>query len=160
GAVVISSNSADAFDFLGSGLNGINGVIGASAGLTGGQAGSISITNTGRGGITVNDPLADLLVFATEGSSGAITFEAPNGTVTIDSTINTALSANAAGSGDFQGGQITIAARTLNIIGGFAGALFLNAVGVNGGGGGTVSVTVTDPLADLDLGLNNGKFVV
>jgi len=153
GDVTIITNSATAFNVGGGGANG-SGVITANAGSTTGDGGTVSITNTGTGGIIVN---AVPTTTVTNGNGAGLELLAPNGNLNM-TAIGTTINRNAAGANN-DGGTISLAYNSLTV---GAGAITLNANGTGTGAGGAVSVTNTGTGAagDITVGAGAGQYTL
>ncbi|MBY0550463.1 MAG: hypothetical protein K2W95_24505 [Candidatus Obscuribacterales bacterium] len=144
GQVNLTSNSNLPFLFN-LGLGGLNGLTGnsvsANGGTTSGAAGSISINNTGNGGITVSPANLNLLV--TDGGGGSLSLTAANGALNLGAGLYS-VSAVSAGTVS-AGGTFTATAR--DIVSG--GLTFIIANGAAAGGaGGSISITETGDTAN------------
>jgi len=157
GSIAISTNSRDTFRVgPATTVNGITGILSASStGAGQGAGGSISIVNSGSGGVRIDDPTR-LSVAADSGggAGGSIDLQAPNADLSIVSN-NSVMSADATGDGEFNGGTITLAAQNVRILG--SGPLTLSDNGATSGDGGTVSVTATSPTSILTVGHASGN---
>lgn len=158
GAVVISTNSPDAFH-LGAGTiaNGVTGSVNASSsGGASGNGGSIDIVNNGPGGIVV-DNLAGIATAANTGggNGGAISLAAPGSNIIIAGN-NTSFNTNGSVSGN--GGSVTLLAQ--NIYNQTSSPVTISASGAGGGNGGTISVTETSASSILNVGTNPSDFQV
>ncbi|MBX9879478.1 MAG: hypothetical protein K2Y22_13540 [Candidatus Obscuribacterales bacterium] len=163
GSVSINTSSVTTFTIGSSTTNGVNGNITANAGSTyGSSGGSIAITNNGSGGITLN-AFNNLSVAGASGggTTGSITLKAinslltlPSGTWNMSATAGTSPSPGV-GSGNFDGGKLTLQGNTLS----FSGTLTLNADAVASGNGGNVSITTTTNLAST-VTIGVGSIVV
>lgn len=163
GSLTLSARSSSAF-IVGTSATtlGVDGTITAQDGATGSGTclgGTISITNLGSGGISL-DAAANLSVNRTTGSArgGTITLNAGSGVLTIPSGT---LSANGTGtsSNGFQGGTITLTASSLSISGG-ALTVQANANSAGSSPGGTISITTTSSTYDIAVGSGSGQLIV
>ncbi len=144
GSVTILQNCANPF-VIGSGatVNGIAGVAGANALLVSpgaaGIGGTISITNNGAGGITVNDMTSsgNIQAAATSGKGASYTFADSTGPVVFNGLAGESLNANAAGAASAAGGFHIHSTRTFSAV----GVPTFTANGVVGGNGGLVSIS-------------------
>ncbi|HEY9793592.1 MAG TPA: hypothetical protein V6D22_24550 [Candidatus Obscuribacterales bacterium] len=146
GTITINSMAPVTLAIGGSvGLNG-TGVLTSKGGTAGGDGGSVVLTNEGSisatGGVAIIGGGID--VSSSEGKGGGITITAPLGPVAISN-----IAVNAAGTSAHQGGTISIDAQSLISQNNGTG-ITLSAQGVNGGGGGSVSVKVES--GDLYVG--------
>ena len=160
GSISISMDSITAFTLGSSTINGVNGNITANAGSTyGSSGGSIAINSYGSGGITVSG-FSNLTVAGATGggTTGSINLQAinslltlPSGTWDMNATAGTSPSPGV-GSGNFNGGQLTLQGNTLSL----SGALTINANAVASGNGGMVAITTTTNLAStVTIGTGN-----
>src|SRR5262249_61327552 len=93
---------------------GVSGTIQASAGQTG-NAGSVTITNNGFGGIFI-DNLDDIVLGVTRGNGGSLTLRAPNSAiVTAGGSVSVDGQDNGLG-GTFNGGTISMAAGAIFVV--------------------------------------------
>ena len=104
GNVILSSVGNNAIS-----LGSYTGNFNTSGGTTGGNAGNITITEVGTGGVAFSSSTS-LFANGTNGAGGAIDVTSLNGTVTSGGGT---ISANS-GSGNYNGGNIQIAADILN----------------------------------------------
>lgn len=159
GTISLNSNSSTPFNIGSSATNGVLSGINANSGSFGGNAGSITVTNNGSGGIILG-AIGNISVtpHGTGGAGGTINLNglaASPGTLTIPTGT---ISVSAAGTGDYNGGTLILKGSSLSITG---GALTLYANGVNSGNGGTVTVTSTLSTASgaLTIGSATGNLV-
>jgi hypothetical protein len=140
GSITISEGTnASAFTLGSATPNGVNGIISANAG-TSGDGGTIVLTNSGTGGITLGTP-SNLQVSTTIGNGGTMTLTTAGALTMTSGGAGTPLAADAAGGGNFTGGTITIKSKTLAVTGGTFGQIEAN--GSGNGTGGIISVTTT-----------------
>lgn len=123
----------------------------AAGGSTSGNGGTINVTATGAGGITVG---GNLNVGATEGDGGDVTLSATNGDIVFDGATSINVSGatltatpRAAGSIELVGDSIVA-----------TGAVTLTANGVAGGAGGTIEVTTNG--SDIVVGTGAGQLIL
>src|SRR4029450_8063215 len=145
GTITLSVNSNVEFEIdpNGVGTSGLHGNLLAN-GIVGG---SVSVQNTGLGGINLRTAVAAVPVIqvtSMQGDGGDITLDAGGGrlSVTVDSAVG--LNSNAGQGGDFAGGDIKLTGSGMAITG---GPLPISANGINGGAGGTITVTNQGPAA-------------
>ncbi len=156
GTVNITANTSSAFSINGYSQgtpSGTGGAISVNGGPTaGGGGGTISITNSGSGGITLFD-YADISFApgAGGGAGGSLTFNATGGTVTLPTGT---ISASASGSGNYNGGTINLTGSTVSVTG--SGTLSLTANATGTGNGGSVLITTTASSGSIVLGAANG----
>lgn len=154
GKFIASENSASAFQINGGSI----GTIKANAGNTSGTGGTVSVTNSGAGGISLS-ATADLLFAASSGggAGGKLTLSAPSGPLNIPAGT---FSANATSPGSFKGGAIALTGNTLAVsTGGGAVGVDLNLTANASGSqsGGSVSVTTTGSTAGADITVGTGS---
>lgn len=161
GSVTLVSNSA--LNFVnGGGLGILNGFsnagganINAAAGSVG-KGGTISITNTGTGGLGVIDAFR-YSVAATKGAGGTFNFEAPNGSIPL--ILGKSFDVSGVGAGNNAGGSFTLNAQDIVFTGGgFSVDVFAN--GINNAAGGSISITEKDPNNPLATGLTGSSFIL
>ncbi len=143
GSFTVTQNSSSAFVIGGATTNGIVGLPSGSNSLivtpgAAGAGGTISVTNSGAGGITINNVSTNIFAAATSGVGANYTFADPTGAVTLNG--GGTLNASAAGAGNAKGGGITIAGATVTNAGGLTS---LTADGVGSGAGGSISINST-----------------
>src|SRR5262249_47230416 len=106
GSIVLVSSSAQSFNVMpGATINGVNGIVSASAGQVFGDGGSVRIENSGSGGIGFGAARAVFVDPSTDfgGNGGSIVLLASNGELTF---AGAGLSADARIDGD--GGMISM----------------------------------------------------
>ncbi len=167
GNVSISVNSPNVFELASAGAatNRISSAVKTTSNFIGGysgspsfQAGSISITNSGTGGIRVND--ASLYQVTDSKSNnenaGNITLSAPNAAIFFNSP--TPLTSNGSqfiGKGG-NGGNITLNATRFVL----ANNAVLQANGAAQGSGGQITITESDPTSTTSIGSGVGQFFI
>src|SRR5262249_3986250 len=172
GTVAITTNSPTPFVVGGPGTT-TNGVVLPIQVFTAhGPGGTISITSNGSGGIQIDKP-ANLQVSQTVpgggGDGGNINLTANNAPLVIDTSVSNVLRADAQSQSTFggvttNGGSITLSGQTVRVTG--PSPLVVSANGSNNtvsntaGNGGTISVTSSNPNADLAIGSGAGQFTV
>ena len=155
GEILISANSNNVFLIGAASSNGTSGNLIANGGTAvGGSGGTISVTNRGTGGITL-DSYSNISAAASSGggSGGSITFNANSGILTLPAGL---LSVNANGPGTYNGGSISLTGASINLSG--AGTLSLEANGAGSGNGGTITVHAT--ASSITLGNGNGNIAL
>jgi hypothetical protein len=156
GSVTIGSNSGTAFTVSGGG-NGVTGTINASSGALGGNGGSVSIFNSGAGGITVNSSAAISVAPTTNGAGGKLVLDATKGaTPGVVSLQTGTYAANAVG-GNNNGGAITTKGSQTLAIG---GAVTLSADGTGTGDGGLAQLIATGAGSTATIGGAAGQFTI
>ncbi len=139
GSITLICNSSNALTLQGSSGPHVNGIVTANAGPAGGAGGTLDVENLGSGGVTITSLGPSVIsTTAVSGHGGSITINGHGGALAIpDGTI----SANAVGSGNFDGGSISLSGSNLSI--GSGGTLYLSANAIGSGNGGTVSAIAT-----------------
>ncbi len=152
GSIVINNRSASAFVIQNPAVtNGISGTLQANAGSgVGGTGGTISINNTGTGGITLVS-FANILLNSGGGggAGGSLTLNANSGLLTIP---NGKIDVSAKGPGSYNGGTISLTGSSIVLNGGNGTTLSLLANAFGTGNGGSVSVRTTSVTGDISLG--------
>lgn len=178
GLVSITTKSATALTITAGSTNGVAGNSISVASATSGKGGTITLANTGTGGIDLSQAGSTLTLTSTSnGAGGTLNLSAPNGTLNLGANGITI-----SGNGSGLGGTATISASTLsnsgvqtiNANGGTSGSgnpsgivitagsinlsrtLTLNSRGQGTGSGGFVSVSTTGATADI----NTRKLIV
>jgi hypothetical protein len=155
GFIGIETSGSTPFNIGGGGTNG-SGTLTLNGGSTSGNAGILSVVESGGNGITVTTMPS---VVATNGNGGSVTLDATSGPVNFPTGGGPiALSVDAAGAGN-AGGFITINGSTLNITGG--GTLTLSAnSGSPADPAGNITVTTTSNGSDITIGnVPNGLII-
>ncbi len=117
----------------------------------GSNGGSIEITSSGNLTLAGNGAIR---VGATSGSSGTILLTAPNGLLTMSSS----LSVGSSPAGNASGGTVTLSSSSLTLTG--IGTLVLNASGTGTGNGGTINVSSTSAGGDIVVGIGAGNLLL
>jgi hypothetical protein len=154
GQVTLSSNTSSGDPFIVSNPtdNGVEGTITANAGATGGAGGSISLNNTGAGGVQLSSTSV-LSANATNGNGGNLSITSAAGPVNIPpGTFNV----SAAGSGNFSGGNVNIVGTTINVTPN-TGSLNIVSNGLGSGNAGMVNLDATAAGSTLNVGTGNGE---
>ena len=146
---------------VGSGVtvNGVNGTLSANAGTAGGSGGTISVTSTSIGGITINDP-GDLTASASAqgGSGGSISLASSGGTVSIaGGGITDQMNLSGDGAGAFAGGTLKVTSLTFTVS---TQALYINANGAGTGNGGTITIGSSAVNSSITLGTAAGQIAL
>jgi fibronectin-binding autotransporter adhesin len=142
----------------GTASNGVNGIVSANAGATGGHGGRINIGNSGRNGGPVAGGLSvpvigNVQAVTTYGDGSDISLYT-DGTLTLSSGV---WSAGAVGEG--YGGDIQLNGGAYNITGG--GNLLLQVNGAGSGKGGYVEITAWGPGAGaFNIGSGSGQISI
>ncbi len=149
GTVTVTTNGSNTLD-IGDSVS-INSIlsINANGGATSGNAGTVNVTANGTGGISISNfgPLT-----ATEGNGGHISFLATNGNLDIDTSVATLRANGGTASATARtGGTITLQGNSIIP----TGNLNLQANGVSGGAGGTISVTTNN--STINVGTAAGQ---
>ncbi|MBX9690539.1 MAG: hypothetical protein K2X27_27735, partial [Candidatus Obscuribacterales bacterium] len=125
--------------------------------MAGGAAGgSLSITNPG--GISILNNLNDITVTSTLGSGGNVSLTATHGLVSLSVVPSSVLNLNAGGAGSFGGGNFTLNAMNLVLVG--ASSLTINANASTDGNGGTTTINLTAPDSSINIGSAAGQIEV
>jgi hypothetical protein len=158
GTITLSSKSNTTFNIGAPTTNGIVGVLSANGGGIEGAGGTINITSSGTGGLTLPTP-ANIDVAVTDGTGGTISLNA--GAANLNITAAAALAADGAGPGVNNGGTITLSSKRLLITGGPL-TISANATTTlaSSGAGGIVSVTTADATQDMTVGAVANGFVI
>lgn len=155
GAVSINIASANTFIVGGTGqANGVNGFIRSNAGPTGGNGGTISITNNASGGIQVATNSNNLQANATNGNGGSILLNGNTGAITLVGGSYSVSGVGANGSG----GTIDIRGGSLAVTG--TGPAFFTADATGSGNGGTINVLTSGNSSNITVGDANGNIRV
>lgn len=150
GVIQINLNSASAFVVgAGAATNGILGQLTAKGGVAAGKGGTVSLNNTGTGGIKLAGTIS---AAALNGIGGLVAVKAAAGTI---SNAGALIDASGGGAGAASGGSITLNALSLSGTG-FT-TLLANAAG--SGDGGTVTVQSTGA-SDILIDDAVGGFIV
>jgi len=150
GNLYVLSQGTTALTVGGSGSNSIAQIL-ASGGASG-RAGSVILNNQGSSGITLLPNGIDFTV--TNGGGGNLTLDAFSGQISLPSSN---LSLNAAGSGNFRGGSISLSGSSIIYAGSALNPLVLTANGSGTGSGGDVGVRLSDA-STISIGSAAGDF--
>lgn len=155
GSITIAVNSSTPFLIGGATTNGSVGGLSADAvsSANSGDAGSITVTNSGTGGITVGN-IANLSASSSKvGDGGSISLYSPNGTLTLQNgTISVKPTSG-------KGGNVTLDGLSVVANGGKL-AIDVSGTGSTAATGvaGSLSITSRSSTADLTIGSASGNF--